>query len=322
MSGRVVYWNGEFIPESEARISIYDSALMFGDMCFEMTRSFNGKQFQLQDHIQRLYSSCRWLHIPVQLTMEEMEKACLETMEQNAPVMALDDEHRLMINVTRGILGIYQGVVGTKQGTNIIIADFPLRWTVRGMGHLFDMGIHAVIPVQRSIPSRLLEPKAKTRSRMHLLMANIQASRIKGADNGPLLLDEDGFVSEGTGDNFFIVKDGKILTPEARNVLRGISRQYVLDLADQLGIPCKEQNIEPYDVMESEEAFMTGTPFCLLPVTSLDGMRIGNGAPGPVTTRLLREWGFRVGVEIKRQIQNWDNAGKEVTGPSPYRFDE
>ena len=322
MSGRVVYWNGEFIPESEARISIYDSALMFGDMCFEMTRSFNGKQFRLQDHIQRLYSSCRWLHIPVQLTMEEMEKACLETMKQNAPVMALDDEHRLMINVTRGILGIYQDVVGTKQGTNIIIADFPLRWTVRGMGHLFDMGIHAVIPVQRSIPSRLLEPKAKTRSRMHLLMANIQASRIKGADNWPLLLDEDGFVSEGTGDNFFIVKDGKILTPEARNVLRGISRQYVLDLADQLGIPCKEQNIEPYDVMESEEAFMTGTPFCLLPVTSLDGMRIGNGAPGPVTTRLLREWGFRVGVEIKRQIQNWDNAGKEVTGPSPYRFDE
>jgi len=322
MSGRVVYWNGEFIPESEARISIYDSALMFGDMCFEMTRSFNGKQFRLQDHIQRLYSSCRWLHTPVQLTMEEMEKVCLETMEQNAPVMALDDEHRLMINVTRGILGIYQGVVGTKQGTNIIIADFPLRWTVRGMGHLFDMGIHAVIPVQRSIPSRLLEPKAKTRSRMHLLMANIQASRIKGADNWPLLLDEDGFVSEGTGDNFFIVKDGKILTPEARNVLRGISRQYVLDLADQLGIPCKEQNIEPYDVMESEEAFMTGTPFCLLPVTSLDGMRIGNGAPGPVTTRLLREWGFRVGVEIKRQIQNWDNAGKEVTGPSPYRFDE
>lgn len=322
MSGRVVYWNGEFIPESEARISIYDSALMFGDMCFEMTRSFNGKQFRLQDHIQRLYSSCRWLHIPVQLTMEEMEKACLETMKQNAPVMALDDEHRLMINVTRGILGIYQDVVGTKQGTNIIIADFPLRWTVRGMGHLFDMGIHAVIPVQRSIPSRLLEPKAKTRSRMHLLMANIQASRIKGADNWPLLLDEDGFVSEGTGDNFFIVKDGKILTPEARNVLRGISRQYVLDLADQLGIPCKEQNIEPYDVMESEEAFMTGTPFCLLPVTSLDGMRIGNGAPGPVTTRLLRKWGFRVGVEIKRQIQNWDNAGKEVTGPSPYRFDE
>jgi len=322
MSGRVVYWNGEFIPESEARISIYDSALMFGDMCFEMTRSFNGKQFRLQDHIQRLYSSCRWLHIPVQLTMEEMEKACLETMKQNAPVMALDDEHRLMINVTRGILGIYQDVVGTKQGTNIIIADFPLRWTVRGMGHLFDMGIHAVIPVQRSIPSRLLEPKAKTRSRMHLLMANIQASRIKGADNWPLLLDEDGFVSEGTGDNFFIVKDGKILTPEARNVLRGISRQYVLDLADQLGIPCKEQNIEPYDVMESEEAFMTGTPFCLLPVTSLDGMRIGNGAPGPVTTRLLREWGFRVGVEIKRQIQNWDNTGEEVTGPSPYRFDE
>src|SRR5262245_22603041 len=103
-SGRVVYFNGEFVPESEAKISVYDSALMFGDMVFEMTRSFNGKQFKLREHIERLYDSAKVLRIPMPITMDEMEKACLETIERNKPVFAADDEHRLMIDVSRGLL--------------------------------------------------------------------------------------------------------------------------------------------------------------------------------------------------------------------------
>lgn len=323
MSGRVVYVNGEFVPEAEARISIYDSACLFGDMCFEMTRSFRGSQFMLREHLQRLYASCRWLHIPVPSTIEEMEQACSLTIEANKAEFAAGDEHRLMINVTRGILGIYQGVVGATPGTNIIIADFPLRWTVRGMGKLFDEGINAVIPSQRSIPASLLEPKAKTRSRMHLMMANIQASRMKGENNWPLLLDSDGFISEGTGDNFFIVKDGMLITPEPRNILHGISRAYVMSIARDLNIPCVERNIEPFDVMEAGEAFMTGTPFCMLPVVSLDGMKIGTGKVGLVYSRLLSRWSECVGVDIRQQIQIWDRENtSQVSGSSPYRFEE
>lgn len=323
MSGRIVYWNGLFVPESEARLSIYDSACLFGDMVFEMTRSFNKTQFKLVEHLKRLKTSARWLHIPLDVPMAKLEDICYETMRRNDPVFAKDDEHRLMINVTRGVLGIYQGVVGVRPGTNIIIADFPLRWTVRGMGKLFDDGINAVIPSQRSIPASLLEPKAKTRSRVHLMMANIQASRMKGDNNWPLLLDPDGFISEGTGDNFFIVKDGKLFTPEPRNILRGISRQYVFELARELEMPCVEKNIEPFDVLEADEAFMTGTPFCLLPVVSLDGVKIGRGMPGPTSFGLLHLWGEKVGVDIKQQIQEWDrkNAGP-VNGVSPYRFEE
>ncbi len=319
----MVYWNGEFIPESEAHISIYDSACLFGDTCFEMTRSFNKEQFKLKEHIQRLYASARWLHIPLSLTMEEMEAACLKTIEVNDPVFAEDDEHRLMINVTRGILGIYQGVVGVQSGTNVIIADFPLRWTVRGMGKLFDEGINAVIPSQRSIPASLLEPKAKTRSRMHLMMANIQASRFKGENNWPLLLDPDGFISEGTGDNFFIVKNGTLITPEPRNILRGISRDYVMEIEQEFHTPCVERNIEPFDVLEADEAFMTGTPFCILPVTSLDGVPIGVGKKKWRAHWLLYVWGERVGVDIKQQIQRWDEqATGPVAGISPYQFQE
>lgn len=323
MDGRVVYWNGEFVPESEARLSIYDSACLFGDMVFEMTRSFNKIQFKLREHLQRLYASARWLHIPMPLNLDELEEACLRTVKANSPAFAEDDEHRLMINVTRGTLGIYQGVVRAKVGTNIIIADFPLRWTVRGMGKLYTEGINAVIPSQRSIPASLLEPKVKTRSRMHLVMANIQASRMKGQNNWPLLLDPDGFITEGTGDNFFIVKNDVLITPEPRNILRGISREFVKELAADLKWKCLERNIEPYDVLDADEAFMTGTPFCLLPVASLDGIKIGGMREKWVGDSLLRVWSHRVGVNIKQQILEWDreNAGP-VSGVTPYQFEE
>ena len=322
--GRVVYFNGQLVPEGEARISIYDSSLMFGDMVFEMTRSFNKKQFKLRDHIDRLYAGIKILRIPLTMTPEEMEQACYETIDANDHLFADNDEHRLMIDVSRGLLGIYQGIEGLHKGPNVIIADFPLRWTVAGMGHLFETGINAVITSQRAIPATLLDPKIKHRSRIHFLMANIEASQIEGANNWALLLDLDGFVAEGTGDNFFIVKDGVVITPEGRNVLRGVSRAYVMqELCVQLGIPVVEKNIDPYDVYTADEAFMTGTPFCMLPVTALNGNAIGVGKVGAVFSHLLNQWGENIGVDIKAQIKRWEKERGETTdshAPTPYRF--
>lgn len=316
---RVVWWNGRFVFEQDAKVSIYDSAMMFGDCCFEMTRSFEKphNQFKLKEHIDRLYDSAKYLHIDIPMTKAEMRQAVYETIEANIDAIPEGDEHRIMINVTRGLLGIYEDVVGVKSGVNVIIADFPLRWTVSSMGHLFDTGINAVIPSQRAIPARLLEPKVKNRSRVHYLMANIQASQFKGEDNWALLLDEDGYVAEGTGDNFFIVKDGEIYTPEGRNILRGVSREYVFELARERKMEVIEKNIEPYDVLTADEAFMTGTPFALLPVTKLNGQNIGDGKVGRLFNLLLRQWSDRVGVDIKEQIQGYSKA---VEGVTPYQF--
>jgi branched-chain amino acid aminotransferase len=322
-SSRVVYFNGKFVPESEAKLSIFDSALMFGDMVFEMTRSFNCKQFKLKEHIKRLYDGLKILRIPIQISQNEMEDACYLTVEKNKAVFGADDEHRLMIDVTRGLLGIYHGIEGLTKGTNVIIADFPLRWTVRGMGKLFDCGINAVITSQRAIPARLLDPKIKNRSRLFYLSANIEASLFAGDNNWALLLDEDGFIAEGTGDNFFIIRDGKVISPEGRNILRGISRAYVMEeLCPSLGIEVIEKNIETYDVYCADEAFMTGTPFCMLPVTSLNSEPIGTGNVGPVFSKILNEWSRREGVDIKKQIQNWNNIDGEISAsaPTPYRF--
>ena len=319
---RMVYFNGKLVPEAEARISIYDSALMFGDMVFEMTRSFNKKQFKLREHLERLYVGLKILRIPLTMTEAEMEKACYETIEANKTLFAVDDEHRLMIDVSRGVLGIYQNIEGIHKGPNVIIADFPLRWTVTGMGELFDIGINAVITSQRAIPAHLLDPKIKNRSRVHYNMANIEASQVAGKNNWALLLDPDGLIAEGTGDNFFIVRKGEILTPEGRNILRGISRAYIFELADELGISCRESNLETYDVHTADEAFMSGTPFCILPVTSLNGAAIGDGKVGPVFTKLLSVWSKNMEVDIKGQIQKWNSVdGLQVEDtPTPYQF--
>jgi branched-chain amino acid aminotransferase len=320
---RSVYFNGNLVPENEAKISIYDSALMFGDMVFEMTRSFNKKQFKLREHIDRLYAGIKILRIPLDMTPDEMEQACYHTIEANDHLFTDQDEHRLMIDVSRGLLGIYQSIDGLHKGSNVIIADFPLRWTVASMGPLFNTGINAVITSQRAIPAGLLDPKIKNRSRIHYLMANIEASQIDGDNNWALLIDPDGFIAEGTGDNFFIVKDGVVITPEGRNILRGISRAYVIeDLCPQLGIPFVEKNIEPYDVYTADEAFMTGTPFCMLPVTSLNGSIIGNGKVGDIFSKLIERWSINTGVNIIEQIQGWNinNACSKNDSPTPYRF--
>ncbi len=320
---RKVYFNGELIPEKDAKISIYDSALMFGDMVFEMTRSFNKKQFKLKEHIDRLYSGIKILRIPINLSPQELEKACYETIEANQDLFNDDDEHRLMIDISRGLLSIYEGIDGINSGPNVIIADFPLRWTVRTMGNLFDTGINAVITSQRAIPSYLLDPKIKNRSRIHYLMANIEASQIEGANNWALMLDLEGHITEGSGDNFFIVDNGKVVSPEPRNMLRGISRDYVMNtLCPQLGIDVIEKNIDAYDVYNADEAFMTGTPFCMLPVTSLNGNKISDGEVGNLFKKILKQWSCNTNVDIAKQIKNWDKENlKNISeAPSPYSF--
>jgi branched-chain amino acid aminotransferase len=321
-NGRLVYVNGEYVPERDAKVSIFDSALMFGDMVFEMTRSFCKQQFRLREHLERLYAGIKILRIPLSMTITELESACYETIKRNEPIFSPNDEHRLLINISRGPLAIYREVFGGRLEPTVIIADFPLKWTVAGMGRLFDTGINAIIPSQRAIPANLLDPKIKNRSRLFYQMANIEISEYKGDNNWALLVDLDGNIAEGTGDNFFIVKHNRLITPEGRNILRGISRGYVFELAEQLGLECFEKNIEPYDVYTADEAFMTGTPFCILPVIALNSVSIGNGLMGAITKRLLEQWGKNVGIDIVKQIKEYSN---EVTGLSenaftPYQF--
>ncbi len=317
---RVVYVNGKFVPEKDASISIYDSALMFGDMVFDMTRSYNKKQFKLRKHLERLFRSMDSVNISINLSIDEMEKVCLQTIEKNEPFFEDSDEHRLMINVSRGPLAIYGDIFGGKIEPTIIIADFPLKWTVRGMDKLYENGINAIITEQKAIPEDLMDPKIKNRSRLFYMMANIEVSKHEGKNNWALLLDPDNFITEGTGANFFLVKDGVLYTPEPRNILVGISREHVLDIAKKLGIKCIQKNLTVDDALNADEAFFTGTPFAMLPITSINHKSLNNGKRGSIFSRIISEWSDIVGVDIPKQIQDFNKEINIIDGSTPYQF--
>ena len=317
---RQVYLNGAFVPERDARISIFDSALMFGDMVFEMTRSFNQKQHMLRAHLERLYRGVRQLRIPLTMTIDEMEQLVYRTMEANEPAFEPHDEHRIMINVSRGPLAMYKMVFGKLEPT-VCIADFPVKWTVASSAHIFDTGWHAVTPSQRAIPSSLLDARIKNRSRMHYMVANLQVSLVDDPNALALLLDPDGFITEGTGANFFIVKDGTLYTPEGRNILRGIKRAYVMELARRMGVEAVECNIDLYDAYHADEAFFTSTGFCMLPCTKINGLAVGDGKVGPMFTRLINAWSEDVGVDIIAQTKAFAaEIGDSLSGTTIYRY--
>ena len=307
---RTVYLNGDFVPEADARISIFDSAVMFGDMIFETTRTFHGQPFRLREHLARLYVGLRTLEIDCGLTPEDMETATLATIERNRPCFADGVDFQIVHNVSRGPLGIYQPVFPQGLQATVTINCWPLTWHLAPLAEKYGTGVHAVIPQQLAIPARLIDPKIKNRSRIHYQNANLQVRKID-PQAWALLIDEDGFLTEGTGSNFFIVKENHLLTPEPRNVLRGVTRQTVLELAARLGLPCRECNLEPYDVMTADEAFFTSTPFSIMPATRFNGHAVGAGVVGPITQRLMEAWNALVEVDMVAQARLYAEQVKQ-----------
>ena len=308
MPQRLVYFNGEFIPEREARISIFDCALMYGDMVFEMTRAFNQKPYRLRDHLERLYASLQYVEIDCGLTIDEMEAATLETIERNLP--ALDGyDFQIMHDVTRGGMPIYDTIV--KEGTAPIVSInvIPLIRHNGGMADKYDNGVHYVVTPQQSVPSRYIDPKAKNRSRIYYKLAELQAAKMEQGAMA-LLTDERGFITEGTGNNFFIVKDGAIYTPKGHDILRGVSRQVCIELARKLGIGVTEEDIEPYDVRGADEAWFTSTTICMVPCTRFNFQPVSDGKPGPLYARVLQAWSDEVGVDIAGQAREYAELAK------------
>ena len=308
MSHRVVYFNGEFIREEEARISIFDCALMYGDMVFEVTRTFNQTPFRLREHLERLYASMRYAEIDCGLTIDEMEAATHETIERNRP--ALDGfDIQIMHDVTRGGMSVYESIV--TEGTRPIVSInvLPLILHTGGQAEAYETGSHFVVTPQQSVPARYIDPKAKNRSRIFYKIAELQANHMETGAQA-LLTDERGYITEGTGNNFFMARDGVIYTPKPHDILRGVSRGACMDLANSLDIEVQETDIEPYDVRVADEAWWTSTSFCMVPITRFNFYPVGDGKPGPIYRKLLAAWSEEVGVDIVAQAREYAEIEK------------
>ena len=303
MPDRIVYFNGEFIPESEARVSIFDSALMFGDMAFEMTRTYNHKPFHLRDHLERLYSSLRLLETDCGLSIDEMEEITLETLERNLSTESDDVDWQIMHDVSRGPLPVYHSIFPNGLQPTVSINCWPLISHMGNFAKNYTSGVEVMIASQHALPAHLIDAKAKTRSRVHYQMAVLQGARMGHA--WPVMLDPDGFIAEGPGWNIFFVRDGILYTSEPRNILLGVSRKVTLALARKLGIETRETNLGRYEALQSDEIFITGTTHALIHAIRFEGQQVGDGNAGPVYRRLLEAWMDYAEVDFVAQAESY-----------------
>ncbi len=274
-----VYINGEFVPESEAKISVFDHGFLYGDGVFEGIRAYNGKVFKLWEHMDRMYDCARVIKLKIPLSKEEFVNAILETLRKNN----LKDAYIRPI-VTRGIgdLGLNPDICRNPQ---VIIITKP--WGAM-YGDLYEKGLKAVTVTVRRNAIDSLPPNIKSLNYLNNVLAKIEANA-KGGDEA-IFLDHNGYVSEGSGDNIFIVKNGVVYTPPTLNNLRGITRAVTIEIIERLGIPFKETNLGLFDLYSADEMFVTGTAAEICPITVIDGREVGDGKPGEITRKLMQEF--------------------------------
>ena len=297
MSERLVYISGEYYPEADAKLSIFDSAVQLGDCVTESTRTFAQKPFKLRAHIERLYKSLKICRFDCGLTVDEMEALSLEVMARNLPAYGADQDLWLVHNVSRGAYPP-SGDQSTKRMATIIIHTAPMD--LRYWARFYVQGCHAVTPPSRAMPAVALDAKIKNRSRMAYTLAELECKLVDPNAQG-ILLDINGYLAENKGGNFFVVSDGVLKTPRTLQALAGLTRATCLEIAQSQGIPTLETDLQPYDVYTADEAFFTSTPYCLMPATKFNGLPVGDGQVGPITQQLLQGWAELTGVDVREQ---------------------
>ncbi len=299
-ASHLVYLSGEFVPADEAKISIFDAAVMLGDMVTESTRTFAHRPFKLDQHIDRLYKSLKVTRIDPGMTPAEMYDLSLRVLETNLPKVAPEMDVWLVHNISRGRSVAGADPTRQRSPATVIIHTAPLILT--DWARFFSEGCHAVTPFSRAVPPEALDARIKNRSRMAYTLAEIEVKLVDPQAQG-ILLDIHGNVAENKGGNFFIYSEGVLKTPRARSALAGISRATVLELAAQLHIPLEVTDFQPYDIYTADEAFFTSTPYCIMPATKFNGLPVGDGQVGPVTKRILQAWSQLAGIDIVAQAQ-------------------
>ncbi len=275
-----VFIDGKLYDRSEARISVFDHGLLYGDGVFEGLRIYGGNVFRLREHIERLYMSAKAISLEIPMEMEEMEEAVLKTVEVNGKE---NGYIRLVVTRGEGPLGIDPDKCA-KPAVIIIVADIQLY-----PAEYYERGIEIITASSRRIPSDCLDPRIKSLNYLNNILAKIEAEQAGCLE--AVMLNREGFVAECTGDNIFIVRGDDLLTPSpCHGALDGITRKVVMDIAEALGIRTGEATLTRYDLYNAEECFMTGTGAEIIPVVKIDGRTIGTGEPGRVTRRVTEEF--------------------------------
>ena len=285
-----IYLDGKFVDSSEAKVSVFDHGLLYGDGVFEGIRLYGGNIFRLEEHLERLEYSAKAIMLELPLTRDEIRVATCETCRQNG----LTDAYIRLV-VTRGVGDLGLAPWLCPKPTIFIIAS---KISLYPKEH-YDNGLAIVTVPTRRIGPASLPPAIKSLNYLNNILGKIEA-KLFGALEA-IMLNEQGYVAECTADNVFIVHKGTIITPAAsQGALKGITRGAVIDIAAELGVPLQESDMTRYDIWCADECFLTGSGAEVIPVVKLDGRVIGSGKPGPITHRVLEAFRRRVLVEGTR----------------------
>jgi branched-chain amino acid aminotransferase len=275
-----VYIDGKLYPKSEAKISVFDHGLLYGDGVFEGIRIYSGRIFKFKEHMDRLFESARSINIEIPLTREEMDQALIDTVRANG----FRDAYIRLV-VTRGVGDLGLDPRKCKKGSIIIIIDKIQLYPEE----LYQKGISVITASTRRVSPDMFSPRVKSLNYLNNILAKMEASLINVPE--ALMLNAKGYVTECSADNIFIVKNGELLTPAPEHgVLLGCTRNAVMDIARGEGITVREVTMTLHDIYVADECFLTGTGAELIGVVDLDGRRIGDGKPGAMTGRLLEKF--------------------------------
>ncbi len=278
--GLLIYLNGKYVSEEEAKISVFDHGLLYGDGVFEGLRSYNGRIFKLDEHLIRLYNSAKAISLEIPLKFEEFKNAVIETVRKNN----LKNSY-IRIVVTRGVGDLGLDPRKCKVPTVFIIASKIQLYPES----IYEKGIDVITVATRRNLNESVNPQIKSLNYLNNILAKIEANN-SGATEG-LILNQFGYVSECTGENVFIVKKNSLITPPlSAGALGGITREVVMQIGEKIGLKVKEENMTRYDIYTSDECFLTGTAAEIVPVAKVDGRVIGNGKPGKITMKIREEF--------------------------------
>jgi branched-chain amino acid aminotransferase len=300
MAGKepLVYIDGEFQPKGSAKVSVYDHGLLYGDGVFEGIRAYNGIVFHLREHIERLFEGLRITRINIPLTKEEVMNAVLETLRRNN---FMDAYIRLVITRGRGNLGLDPR---SSPKPSVIIMTEPVA-PAHGK-EAREKGITAIISSYRRDMVDGTTHELKSLNYIQSVLAKFQA--IDAGTDEVVMLDHRGMVSEFHGSNLFLIKQGAVNTPtSASGILHGITRSRIIKLVEELGYDVHERDITPYELLNADEVFLTGTMAEVVPVVKIQGIPIGDGKPGPVTKEVIRAFQrmtqeLKEGTVIREQV--------------------
>ncbi|MBO2518489.1 branched-chain-amino-acid transaminase [Limnochorda sp.] len=278
--GVQVYLNGKLVPREEAKVSVFDHGLLYGDGVFEGIRLYNGRIFKLREHVDRLYRSARAIRLEIPMTPEAMEQAIIETVRANG----LRDGYIRPV-VTRGVGDLGLDPAKCETPTVIIIASTIQLYPAE----LYERGVSVVTVATRKNLPDALPSEVKSLNYLNMILAKLEAN-LAGASEA-LMLNQQGYIAECSADNFFVVRNGVVATPPvSQGALGGITRATIIELARSLGHPVEERPLTRADAWVADEAFMTGTAAEVVPVVTIDGRSLGDGQPGPITRQLMEAY--------------------------------